>query len=91
MLWVDYALTIIGFAIFAFRERKPMATLKYIVVDKNGGGWATEDPIEGWIFTRLRTDATTFDTEMEAKDAIKDNYPGPMQDQLLVSSMIVED
>jgi len=68
-----------------------MATLKHIIVDKNGSGWVIEDPIEGWIFTRLRTDATTFDTETEARDAIEDNYPEAMRDQLIVSQMIVDD
>ena len=67
-----------------------MATLKHIIVDKNGGGWATEDPIEGWIFTRLRTDAATFDIEGDAQDAIC-NYPEAMRSQLLVSQMIVDD
>ena len=41
-----------------------------------GGGFAVNNPIEGWIFTVLESAATRFDTVQEAEKIIKVYYAG---------------
>lgn len=51
------------------------ATKKYLIRDAGGGGWAYNDPIEGWIFTTMQYAATKFDSRKAAKAAIREHYP----------------
>lgn len=53
---------------------------KYLIEDPGGapggGGWAMDNPIEGWCFTILRSAARRFDTFREAQ-AVADRWFNP--------------
>jgi len=59
----------------------------YVIHDERGGGWAVNDPIEGWIFTTLDSSATEFATVEEAKTAMRQHY-GTSRAQLIVQERI---
>ena len=46
----------------------------FVIHDELNDGWAKNDILEGWIFTILRTAATTFATKAEAQACIQANY-----------------
>jgi hypothetical protein len=51
--------------------------MKWIIVDRysNDKGYGFNSPIEGWIFTILKSAATRFNSKQEAQEAIKKHYP----------------
>jgi hypothetical protein len=54
-----------------------MSKTKYLIQDPDRGGFAKNDPIEGWIFTVLEAAATRFDSFEEAGKIADQHYnPG---------------
>lgn len=49
---------------------------KWLIQDSDGGGWAMDNPIEGWCFTTIENDAKRFDTYEEAR-AVADKHYNP--------------
>jgi hypothetical protein len=43
-------------------------------VIKLHGGWARNDPLEGWIGTYIISNATQFSTYQQAETVFKDHY-----------------
>lgn len=51
-----------------------MSHVKYIIHDKEKDGYASDNPIEGWIFTTIKDHATQFDTQAAADLVIIREY-----------------